>query len=143
MGQIISKRRDEVQLIILDKKFDTNLGSNQERAASCTAGCNVFGHVHLKKAKKLDLNSQNLAGKVEKFLHIIKKDTKMRQDNFETERLQKIADRRVRKVNRMAKNEIDKEALLASQNQCCEQCTLPFPLLCWRYKIRFGIEKKR
>ena len=30
-----------------------------------------------------------------------------------------------------------------NEEMCCEQCCLPVPLLCWRYKLRFSLDKGR
>ena len=32
---------------------------------------------------------------------------------------------------------------MASSESCCEQCSQPVPLLCWRYKVKYNLEQGR
>mmetsp|Transcript_13130 Transcript_13130/g.17800 ORF Transcript_13130/g.17800 Transcript_13130/m.17800 type:complete len:80 (+) Transcript_13130:503-742(+) len=54
-----------------------------------------------------------------------------------------MTEKKLAKVNKMCRNEEEKKALLANTETCCGQCNLPYPLLCWRYKVRFNIQKNR
>lgn len=42
---------------------------------------------------------------------------------------------------RLPQEQIDN--ILASKERCCEQCTSPVPLLCWRYKLTYTIDNGR
>lgn len=33
--------------------------------------------------------------------------------------------------------------ILANRENCCNQCTSPVPLLCWRYKLKFSLQLGR
>ena len=35
------------------------------------------------------------------------------------------------------------EAMIANKESCCDQCSMPIPLLCWRYKVKYQLYQNR
>ena len=135
--------------------------------SSCNSGCAMFGIGNRRQSRspknkkdrksksqskqsksmfsksKTPTDKSGINGKVSKFQRLIKKDQKQRLDDFDTKRNNKMLEKKMIKVMKMCQNEADRQALLDNQENCCNQCNLPYPLLCWRYKIRFNINKNR
>jgi len=54
-----------------------------------------------------------------------------------------MGQKRQLKINRMSVSIDQAQALLDTDENCCEQCNLPYPLLCWRYKVKFNLAQNR
>lgn len=46
-------------------------------------------------------------------------------------------------MEQMRMAEDQKEAILQNPEICCDQCNMPVPLTCWRYKFKFQLHQNK
>ena len=84
-----------------------------------------------------------MLNKKDQLQKLVKQDERKRMDDFESQRLLRVRQRQEAKLQKMNLPVEEHDAIVQNEEMCCEQCLLPVPLLCWRYKLRFLLAKGR
>ena len=93
--------------------------------------------------KSKTLRGMGITDKKHQLHQLVKQDQKKRQDDFEKVRKLRLEEKQSLKIKKMGLPAEQVEAIMQSQESCCDQCNLPVPLLCWRYKIKFILDRDR
>ena len=72
-------------------------------------------------------------------------DPKKMIKSFEKQRKDKLGKKHLKVVGKLS---IDQELtnlkrMIKETTSCCKQCDLPVPLVCWRYKIAFFLQRTK
>ena len=96
-----------------------------------------------KLLQKTQLVKDTMLNKKDQLQKLVKQDERKRMDDFESQRLLRVRQRQEAKLQKMNLPVEAHDAIVQNEEMCCEQCLLPVPLLCWRYKLRFLLNKGR
>lgn len=130
-------------------------------SGACAPSCMLFGAgskstntKERRKLAKIDLaqkgkadrlvskgqlrHSKAITDKKYQLQALARMDQKKREDTFEKAHSDKIGKKHADKVLKMSAIGSGQSVAHADEH-CCDQCSLPVPLLCWRYKLRFQL----